>query len=112
MLRNLGIDPDLCDNGEQAVEKVKQRSTPYDLILMDGEMPVVDGFSASKMIRQLPLSKQPTIVALSAHALDEYKELAEAAGMDRYLTKPVQLEQLKAIILAVCTPDQSNPFIN
>lgn len=95
MLKLYSIEAELCADGSQAVERVNTAAEPYDLILMDCEMPVMDGFEAVETIRQMPPPKCATfIAALTAHALREYKERAEKVGMDDYLTKPLKREVL------------------
>ncbi|HEX4940717.1 MAG TPA: ATP-binding protein [Candidatus Kapabacteria bacterium] len=95
-LQKLGIKPDLADNGRTAVEMV-QRGHTYDLILMDCEMPVMDGYEAASRIlkwqRANGLTPTP-IVALSAHALDKHRDMAFEAGMVDYLSKPIGFRQL------------------
>ena len=82
----------MVNNGLEAVEIISKDSGYFDLVLMDCEMPIMDGFEAVKSIRQsentynLPPLK---IVALTAHALAEYREKAFDSGMDDHLTKPV-----------------------
>ena len=95
-LRRLGIEPDLADNGRTAVEMVQQGRC-YDLILMDCEMPVMDGYEAASRILkwQRATSQMLTpIVALSAHALDKHRDMAFNAGMVDYLAKPMTYRQL------------------
>src|SRR5690606_7887096 len=70
---------------------------PFDLILMDCEMPLVDGFEATRQIRQLEQAQNRTatiIVALTAHALEEHREAVFASGMDHFLCKPITLSSL------------------
>ena len=63
---------------------------PFDIIFMDCQMPVMDGYEATKKIRTLPLSRQPTIVAMTAHAMASDAEKCKASGMDDYMTKPIE----------------------
>lgn len=98
-LCKMGIKPELADNGRAAVEMVQNGQAPFDLILMDCEMPVMDGYeAASRIIRwQKTRSQQHTpIIALSAHALEKHRTMAMEAGMVDYLTKPISYEQLYA----------------
>ncbi len=95
-LRRLGIEPDLADNGRTAVEMLQQGRS-YDLILMDCEMPVMDGYeAASRIVKwQRERSLVPTpIIALSAHALDKHRDMAFSSGMVDYLAKPMTFQQL------------------
>ena len=93
LLGRLGYSVDLAQNGAEAVEMVQKRN--YHLILMDCQMPVMDGFQATKAIRALgpPLSRIP-IVAVTANALAGERERCLAAGMDDYVPKPVSKETL------------------
>lgn len=96
-LRRLGIEPDIAENGREAVQCYRGKRGQYDLILMDLDMPLLDGPSATRQIRALEHSSgwpRRRIVALSAHALPEYVEQMVEAGMDGQLVKPVTLQQL------------------
>ncbi len=86
-LEKLGYRADIAGNGQEAVEAVT--TIPYDLILMDCNMPVLDGYDATKIIRETKDIKDTPIIALTANAMKEDKEKCIAAGMDDYLTKPV-----------------------
>ncbi len=95
MLRSQGLEPDLVENGNQAVEKATVND--YDLILMDVRMPGLDGLSASMEIRRrLYGHKQPRIVAVTASAYPEERRRCEEAGMDGVLLKPFVLADLLA----------------
>lgn len=99
MLGKLDVDCDSVDNGEKAVARVKQGH--YDLVLMDCEMPEMDGFTATEQIRawEKQYAAQPVpIVALTAHILPEHRERARRVGMNGHMAKPVELEQLKALL--------------
>ncbi|RLU01545.1 hybrid sensor histidine kinase/response regulator [Ketobacter sp.] len=100
-LKKMGIAPELADNGRAAVEKVQRRSGSYDLILMDCEMPVMDGYEAAVRILKWQKSKglQATpIIALTAHAMDKHRELALESGMVDFLSKPVSFAQLQRVL--------------
>ena len=88
VLERLGVSVDVGDNGLQALDMVQKQS--YDIVFMDCQMPVLDGYEATRRIRQLGGDfEQMPIVALTAHALEGDREKCLAAGMDDYLTKPV-----------------------
>jgi CheY-like chemotaxis protein len=96
-LQKWGIFPDLADNGKIALEKARQQF--YDLILMDLQMPEMDGYEATKSIRQLNThySKIP-IIALTAASYGEIKEKVYSAGMNEFITKPFSPTELFDII--------------
>jgi CheY-like chemotaxis protein/nitrogen-specific signal transduction histidine kinase len=99
MLGKLNLDPDTASNGEEALEAMKAQR--YDLVLMDCEMPVLDGFSATQQLRAWEVSHQrirTPVVALTAHILSEHKERARQAGMDGHMAKPVELSQLRELV--------------
>ena len=95
ILQRAGFDIDLVTDGNEALEA--HRTRPYDLILMDCQMPIMDGFEASRQIRALD-QPQPIIVAVTANALVGERERCLSAGMDDYLSKPFQAEELVAIV--------------
>jgi len=95
ILGNMGYEPDSVENGQMAVSAVAERS--YDLVLMDVQMPEMDGLEATKVIRQSP-SHQPVIIALTANAMKGDREECLLAGMDDYISKPVRLEELTGIL--------------
>ena len=95
MLKRMGHQPTLVANGNEAIEKWSQ--TPFDLILMDVQMPGVDGFEAARRIRQQELAAEARtpIIAMTARAMNGDRERCIAAGMDDYVSKPVTMEALK-----------------
>ncbi len=96
-LNSAGYDVDAVMNGEQAVRAHTQNK--YDLILMDVQMPEVDGFAATKMIRALPEPKNKIpIIAITAHALIGDRERCIEAGMDEYVAKPMVARELIRLI--------------
>ncbi|MDU7556393.1 MAG: response regulator, partial [Pseudomonas sp.] len=99
MLSKLNLHPDTASNGEEALQAMKAQR--YDLVLMDCEMPVLDGFSATEQLRAWEVSHQRVrtpVVALTAHILTEHKERARQAGMDGHMAKPVELSQLRELV--------------
>ncbi|MBN2163733.1 MAG: response regulator [Pontiellaceae bacterium] len=98
ILSKLGYQADLASNGQEAVEAALNIS--YDLILMDIQMPDMDGLEATREIRgRLPDSTKPRIIGLSAHALSDSRSKALAAGMDDYLNKPVKIVELRQMLI-------------
>jgi CheY-like chemotaxis protein len=93
ILGNLGYEPDCVENGEQAVAAPGE----YDLILMDIQMPEMDGLEATRLIRRRP-GQQPVIIALTANAMRGDKEDCLEAGMDDYISKPVRLDELMELL--------------
>lgn len=98
MLKKLGANCTLANDGLLAIEKFNNPSLHFDLVLMDFEMPNMDGCGASKAMRAFEKSesRNPTpILALTAHAMREHQELCEQAGMNGHLSKPLELDALK-----------------
>lgn len=97
MLENIGYQADWVSNGREAVNLLQQQD--YDLILMDCQMPQMDGYQATQVIRQREGSQRHTIiVGLTAHALEGDRQKCLDAGMDDYLTKPIDLSKLIKIL--------------
>jgi PAS domain S-box-containing protein len=93
LLGQMGYRADLAANGLEAIEAVTRQT--YDVVLMDVQMPELDGLEASREInRRWPGSRRPRIVAMTANALQGDRELCEAAGMDDYVAKPIRVEEL------------------
>ena len=96
MLDRLGYRADLAGNGLEALAAV--RRTVYDVVLMDMQMPEMDGLEATRRIRHEPLDAQPRIIAMTANAMEGDRATCLAAGMDDYLAKPVRMEDLSAAL--------------
>ena len=93
MLEKMGYDVDLAEDGRQAVDAVL--ANEYDMVLMDIQMPVMDGLEATRLLcEKLGDVQRPRIIGLSAHALKENREEAFAMGMNDYLSKPLKFEDL------------------
>jgi PAS domain S-box-containing protein len=106
MLRRLGCQIDCVANGQEAVDALAHGV--YDLVLMDCQMPVMDGFAATQRIRELEAGGRPghlPIIALTAHAMEGDREACLSSGMDDYLSKPFNLNQLHTV-LARWLPDR------
>ncbi len=101
-LKKIGYQTKLVDSGQAALAELDQR--PYDIIFMDVQMPGMDGLETTRHIRRrLPKEQQPRIIALTAHAMSEDRRRCLAAGMDDYLSKPVQRDHLRSILEAAET---------
>ena len=117
MLEALGCHADVVSNGRDALEALARKA--YDVVLMDCQMPEMDGFEATRCIRKLETAGPHTanspnftrhipIVALTAHAITGDRERCLGAGMDDYLSKPFAQEQLRTTLLRWCTPRALN----
>jgi CheY-like chemotaxis protein len=96
-LERMGYRADAVANGLEAVNAFKTRN--YDLVLMDLQMPEMDGLEASRRIRRdLPSERQPKIIALTANAMQGDREICLDAGMDDYIPKPVKMHEIVAAI--------------
>jgi two-component system sensor histidine kinase/response regulator len=95
LLKKLGYEPDMADNGLRAVEAVNRHG--YDIILMDMQMPEMDGLEATRLIRENS-GRQPVIIALTANALFGDRDECINAGMDDYMSKPIQIEVLVGLL--------------
>ena len=108
MLQLIGCRVDVVSCGRDAVKMVCQHQ--YDLVLMDCNMPDMDGFEATKEIRKLEGRKNHTkIVALTANAIKGFREKCLAAGMDDYLSKPIRTSKLQEIVARWAITPQSPP---
>ncbi len=96
MLRSRGHTVDVVETGTEALDAVKTRS--YDLVLMDVQMPEMDGIEATRAIRQEPGLEALPIIALTAHALPEERDRCMAAGMNAFLSKPFKPHDLYAVV--------------
>ncbi len=109
-LKRLGVRAEAVNNGKEAVEVLEM--IPYDLVLMDIQMPVMDGFSATRAIRSRDsrvLNRQIPIIAVTAHAFKEEVSKCIDAGMNDYLSKPIESQRLKEVLvkwLPVCSEDE------
>jgi CheY-like chemotaxis protein/HPt (histidine-containing phosphotransfer) domain-containing protein len=102
LLEKLGHRASSAATGLEALEALRRR--PYDVVLMDVEMPEMDGLEASRHIhREWPPDERPQIIAMTANAMQGYRDICLAAGMDDYLTKPIHMDDL-AKALNRCAP--------
>jgi CheY-like chemotaxis protein len=98
-LEKLGCSVDIAANGKMAIEKIRAKA--YDLILMDLQMPDMDGISATYEIRRIEVTEalqMTPIVAMTAHVLDEDRALARKAGMQDFLIKPVSASEFQRVL--------------
>ncbi|MBK8900488.1 MAG: response regulator [Anaerolineaceae bacterium] len=100
ILERMGYQADVVSNGLEVLESLQGR--PYDVIFMDVQMPVMDGVEATRQIRGIwPPERQPTIIAMTAHALTGDREKYLASGMDEYISKPVRIPELLGALARV-----------
>jgi len=97
-LRRLGVLVTLSRNGREALDELKASPQGFDLVLMDIQMPVMDGLRATREIRQDPELKSLPVIALTAGVLPEERQAAIAAGVNDFLGKPLDLDLLRAIL--------------
>ncbi|MFA7553433.1 MAG: response regulator [Spongiibacteraceae bacterium] len=113
MLSKLGHKLQLTNNGEETLEYYQQQYDNIDLILMDCEMPIMNGFLASEKIRLFEKKQQLSpklIIALTAHALPECQQRCYAAGMDGFLTKPLSIDRLTTAINDALTSQTTQTY--
>jgi CheY-like chemotaxis protein len=99
VLNRAGLDVDIVDNGQLAIDKIietNQHDRPYDVVLMDMQMPVMDGYTAARTLRELGIAVP--IVALTAHAMTGDRDKCIDAGCTDYATKPIDRKRLLQII--------------
>jgi len=111
MLNKLGYHADAVANGKDVLSSLERQ--PYDIILMDVQMPEMDGFEAARAIRKLlPSGDQPKIIAITAYALKGDREKCLDAGMDDYISKPVKLEDLSEKLAKIRANEMSSKAKN
>ncbi len=94
ILQRNGYEVESVENGQLAVELIGDGTSSFDLILMDIQMPIMDGIEATKLIRKKFTSEELPIVAMTAHAMGEEKQKCEDAGMNAHVSKPVDVNVL------------------
>ena len=94
ILERMGLKVTMANNGKEAIEKTQKES--FDLIFMDGRMPVLNGLEATKVLKKNGITTP--IIALTAHAMEGDRELCIQAGYNDYLTKPIEREKLLQIL--------------
>jgi PAS domain S-box-containing protein len=110
LLRRLGYEADVAENGREALDALERES--YDAVLMDVQMPELDGLEATRRIRErFGPDNGPTIIAMTANAMEGDRDECLAAGMDDYLSKPIRPEEL-ARALARCAPARAEEALD
>ncbi|WP_412063612.1 response regulator [Rubrivirga sp. IMCC45206] len=114
ILNRLGCEADVAANGAEAIQSLRDldaQGHPYDLVLMDIQMPEMDGLAATRAIRADPGLRQPRIVALTANAMEGDREACLHAGADAYLSKPVKLDDVRAVLAAHAGDGHARPAV-
>jgi len=97
-LKKVGITVTIANDGKEGIDTLLARPLDFDAILMDIQMPVMDGLTATKRIRELPQFDNLPIIAMTAHAMADDRQKCLDAGMQEYLTKPIDVRQLYAAL--------------
>ncbi len=103
-LQRLGVQAQTASDGAQALQLLMDGQSSFDVVFMDCEMPVMDGYTAIQRLREWEKAEQRTpafVCGASAHALPEYRERAITAGMNQFITKPLRIEDIQQILLMV-----------
>ena len=100
ILQHAGARVDIAADGQLAVERLRQHPERYDVVLMDIQMPVMNGYDATQELRRMGLKQLP-VIAMTANVMDEDRERAAAAGMDGHVAKPIEVEELIATIVGL-----------
>lgn len=98
LMNRLGYAAEVAENGAEAMKRMEEKA--YDLVFMDVQMPIMDGYEATKAIIARFAEQRPRIVAMTANAMEGDREKCLAAGMDGYVSKPILLSEIKAALLA------------
>ncbi|SHO42692.1 hybrid sensor histidine kinase/response regulator [Desulfopila aestuarii] len=107
MLKQLGLDVAVADNGQAAVEMILHSASTFDLVIMDVQMPVMDGYEATRIIRKTFKHSELPIIAMTAHALKGDREKCLKAGMNDYLSKPIDERVLSTVLVQWITSQRS-----
>jgi CheY-like chemotaxis protein len=97
ILKKLGYEADVAADGFEVLDALRRQ--PYDLVLMDVQMPEMDGLETTRQIRRMwSLEEQPRIIAMTANAMQGDRDMCLAAGMDEYVSKPIRAQDLFAVL--------------
>lgn len=109
ILKKMGFSVELAEDGIVCVEKIENEKNGYDFILMDIQMPNMDGYKATRLIRQLSDRKKAEIpiIAMTANAFDEDRKKAFEVGMNGYVSKPIDAKSLKKTLASIVLETQS-----
>jgi CheY-like chemotaxis protein len=109
LMQKMGLDVTVAENGEVAIEKLfaSKNGKPFDVVLMDLQMPVMDGFEATRRIRANPDYKDLAIIAMTAHAFADERDRCFAAGMNGHLAKPIDVALLTQTLKDIITMNNS-----
>jgi len=109
MLRRLGLSVDIVNDGQQALDTIQKSGIHYDLVLMDLQMPIMDGLTATRQLRQQYSLSMLPIIALTASAMADERQLCLDAGMNSHVAKPIEATEL-AVALAQFLPLAATPY--
>lgn len=99
MLKRLGYQFEIANNGQEAIDRLEAEGANYDLVLMDCQMPVLDGFATTRNLRKKDTYKELPIIALTAGATAQEQKMCYEAGMSDFLSKPITIEALEKVLL-------------
>jgi CheY-like chemotaxis protein len=105
MLKKLGLKPKLAEDGRQALEELA--GSDYDLVLMDCQMPVMDGYEACREIRRGEKGGQIPVIALTANVSGSDRKKCRDAGMDDFLAKPFTMDEIAAVLERWLPPEKT-----
>jgi CheY-like chemotaxis protein len=101
-LERVGYRADVAGNGLEVLEALERQR--YDVVLMDVQMPEMGGIEATRILRErFPADRQPTVVAMTAHVMNDHRKECQKAGMDDFISKPIVVDELLAA-LKRCQP--------
>jgi signal transduction histidine kinase len=101
LLAKMGFPCDIANNGQEAIDAVQAKD--YDLVLMDCQMPILDGYEATKAIRKFKTRAELSIIAMTANVMKEEREACYQSGMNGFISKPVSLKELENVIRSAVT---------